>query len=147
MLRSYASLQVIESLNFMLHAVAIAVAILEHWQRRFCKTNLENCNLEFPKMEDTHPRLLVALIISYKRSTQITQKEELSTKRKTSKKNTRKHKSREKWRLKNMRNCRDQSEIGSFFSFLIFYLFMWIYLMAETLLFIFLSLIMNWIWL
>ena len=47
-------------------------------------------------MEDTHPRLLVALIISYKRSTHTKKKEELSTKGKTAKKNTRKHKSRER---------------------------------------------------
>ena len=37
-------------------------------------------------MEDTHPRLLVALILSYKRSTHVKKKESLTQGEKTSKK-------------------------------------------------------------
>ena len=46
--------------------------------------------MEFPNLEDTHPRLLVALIFSYKMSTQVKKKRESSTKEKNQKEATRK---------------------------------------------------------
>ena len=47
----------------------IGVAILEQQQRKFHMRYLEYCYLKFPNMEDTHPRLLFALIFNYKMST------------------------------------------------------------------------------
>ena len=42
--------------------------------------------MEFPNLEDTYPRLLVALILSYKRSTQVKERRSRQPKRKTEKK-------------------------------------------------------------
>ena len=50
-------------------------------------------------MEDTHPKLPVALILSYKRSTQANEKREPSTKEKNRKETTRKQNSRERLKV------------------------------------------------
>ena len=43
---------------------------------------LEDYNMEFPKLEDARPRLLVALILSYKKNTHTKKKERLSLEKK-----------------------------------------------------------------
>ena len=119
-------------------------------QWRCCSTIvvLKDCDLEFPKMEDTCPRLLVALIPSYKRRTHERKKKWAVTQGINWREKQKKKRNQERaWKLKLKRNCRDQSEISFSYSFLVFYLFMGTHLMAETLLFIFLSQIMNWNWL
>ena len=53
---------------------ADAVAILEHWPRRFHTRHLIDCDMEFLNLEDTCPKLPVALIFIYKRSTHAKEK-------------------------------------------------------------------------
>ena len=117
------------------------VAILEQWRRRFCVHQLKDCYLEFLKMEDTRPRLLVALILSYKRSTRKAREES------SPKETKRKHKSRE--RLNAVTEEKSQKSIRNKF-FLFFSCFLFIYrdVFNDWNSFIyFLLQIMNWIWL
>ena len=70
--------------------VAVVVAILEHWQRRFRPRYLEDCDLEFHNLEDTHPRLPFTLIFSYKKAHTQKKRESRQPRRKTEKKNNKK---------------------------------------------------------
>ena len=99
----------------------IAVAILEHWQRKFRARYLENCDLEFSNLEDTCPRLLVALILNYKRSTHARKKKSRHLRRKTTKKQ-KKNRIRERdWGLHQRRKCIDPLKLShSSFSYFLF---------------------------
>ena len=97
-------------------------------------------------MEDTRHTLSVALILSYKRSTHEKKKKESSPKENLKKKTIRKQKLREKLkavtedsRRKQRINHKDQTKLSSSSYFLVFCLFMGVYLMDETILFIVLS--------
>ena len=67
----------------------VAVAILEQRQRRFRVRYLGDSNLEFPKLEDTRLRLLVALILSYKMSTHAKDRKKPSLEKKNTETNKR----------------------------------------------------------
>ena len=101
----------------------VAVAILEQWQRKFRVHQLKDCYLEFLKMKDTRPRFMVALILSYKRSTH-KERGEPSPKGINHKETTRKQKSRE--RLKAVTEEKSHKSIGNQF-FLFFSCFLFIY--------------------
>ena len=80
--------------------------------------------MEFLKMEDTRPKLQVALILSYKMSTHANKNGELSSNEKTTEKNTIKQKLRE--RLKAVLEEKLQRSIENQF-FLFFSCFLFIH--------------------
>ena len=123
-------------------AVAVAVAILEQFRTGY----LQNYDLQFLNLTYACPRLPFTLIFSYKISTHHKEWGEPSPKEKNTKKIKEKQDLRERLRAAQEENCRDQLGVQSFLflsCFLVFYLFMGMCFMAETLFFIFLLQIMN----
>ena len=55
--------------NSAVAVATIVVAILEQQQRKFCSKYLEYCDLQFPNLEDSCPKLPFTLIFNYKIST------------------------------------------------------------------------------
>ena len=122
---------------------SVAVAILEQRQRRFHARYLEDYDLRFFNLKDTRPRLLFTLIFFYKRNTHVKEKESCRRRRKTAKKQKKNIIQERDLALHQRRKCRDPLKIKPSCSFLVFYLFIRMYLMARTLFFIFLSQTMN----
>ena len=77
-----------------LHNSIVVVAILEHQQRGFYITYLEDCDLDFFNLEVTRPKLPFTLIFNYKRSTHVKKRGERSTKDKNRKETKEKQNSR-----------------------------------------------------
>ena len=140
--------QIWNSANAVAIAVAtVAVAILEYWQKRFRARYLVDCDMEFPNLEYASPRFSFILIFSYKRSTQVKEKRgKPSTKKKNQKETRAKQNSRARIKAALKENLQKSIRIQSFLFFsycLVYSLIMGMYLMAETLLFIFLLQTMN----
>ena len=124
----------------------IVVAILEQRQRKFRAGYLQNCDLQFPNLTYVRLKLPFTLIFNYKRSTHHKEWREPSPKEKNTKKQKKNKIQERDWRLHKRKNCRDQLGAQSFLSlscFRVFYLFMGMCFMAETLFFIFLLQTMN----
>ena len=80
--------QVWNSIDAVAIAVATAaIAILEHWQKRFRVRYLADCDMKFPNLEDARPRLPFTLIFNYQRNKQAKEKRGSSNKTKNRKKN------------------------------------------------------------
>ena len=69
--------------NSAVAVASVAIAIMEHRQRRFRARYLKDCDMEFHNLEDMRPRLLFTLIFSYKRSTHAKEKVSHHQRRKT----------------------------------------------------------------
>ena len=72
---------------------------------------MEYCDLQFPNLEDIHPRLPFTLIFNYKRSTHHKERGGLSPKERNHKKTNEKQNSRERLRAGQEKNL--QKSIGN----------------------------------
>ena len=106
----------------------------------------EDCDLDFPKLVDARPTPLVALILSYKKSTNTKEKRRGQTVIKERNRETKQEKNKDQERelaIATKDSRRTSSGSHSYFLFSYFYLITMNYLMPKTILFLILLQIMN----